>query len=272
MTSLKTDNPIQLVQITDTHLYGTATGTLLKMNTHNSFEQVLNIVKDNEESIDLILATGDIAQDATPAAYKHFASNIEELNTPYRWIPGNHDSVAVMNDIADGSGAGEKSVRINNWLILMLDTSVEGQVHGKLAPEELEFLQSRLSEAEDDDEIAHCLVCLHHNPVRGNAGWMREIGLHNKGRFWQILGESSLVRCVVYGHVHQELDFIHDDIRCLCTPSTCIQFKPNVVNFALDQVNPGYRSLQLHEDGSIETQVFRVEGKEFEVDYSSEGY
>ncbi len=272
MTLLKTDNPIQLVQITDTHLYGTASGTLLKMNTHYSFEQVLNSVKENEKSIDLVLATGDIAQDATPAAYKHFAKQIENLNAPYRWIPGNHDSAKVMKDIADGSDASEKTIRINNWLILMLDTSVEGQVHGKLEPPELEFLRSSLSDAENDDDIHHCLVCLHHNPVRGNAGWMREIGLHNKGTFWQILEKFSKIRCVVYGHVHQELDFVHDGIRCLCTPSTCIQFKPNVVNFALDQVNPGYRTLQLHEDGNIDSQVYRVEGEEFEADFTSEGY
>lgn len=272
MTSLKTDNPIQLVQITDTHLYGTASGTLLKMNTHNSFEQVLNNIKDREKAIDLVLATGDIAQDSTPAAYKHFTKNIAGLNAPFRWIPGNHDSASVMNEISDGSTASEKTVRVNNWLILMLDTSVEGQVHGNLAPAELEFLQSSLNQAELDNGIEHCLVCLHHNPVQGNAGWMKDIGLHNKDQFWSLLGDSQKMRCVVYGHVHQELDFVHQGIRCLCTPSTCIQFKPDVVNFALDQVNPGYRTLQLHEDGSIDSQVHRVEGEEFEVDYSSEGY
>ena len=101
---------------------------------------------------------------------------------------------------------------------------------------------------------------------------MKDIGLHNKERFWEILSRSEKLKCVVYGHVHQELDFEHNGIRCLCTPSTCIQFKPNVVNFALDPVNPGYRTLQLHEDGSIDTKVYRVEGEIFEVDYSSGGY
>lgn len=272
MTALKTDNPIQLVQITDTHLYGNATGTLLKMNTHHSFEHVLQIVKDHEKSIDLILATGDIAQDATPEAYEIFSSNIADLGAPFRWIPGNHDSAAIMSEAANGNGANEKTIRINNWQILMLDTSVEGQVHGRLAKQELDFLEESLAEVDSDDGVANVMVCLHHNPVQGNAGWMKDIGLHNKDQFWKILKPSQKVRCVVYGHVHQELDFIHEGIRCLCTPSTCIQFKPNVVNFALDQVNPGYRTFQLHDDGSIESKVYRVEGKEFEVDMTSAGY
>ncbi len=272
MASLKTNNPIQLVQITDTHLYGDADGTLLKMNTHDSFAHVLDVVLEHEDSIDLILATGDITQDASVSAYEHFQEKIKSLNAPFRWIPGNHDSARVMAEVANGSGASEKAIQINNWNIFMLDTSIEGQVHGHLASSELDFLESSLIATEEDESVDHCLVCLHHNPVKGNAGWMKDIGLHNKDRFWAILKKSQKLRCVVYGHVHQELDFEHNGIRCLCTPSTCIQFKPNVVNFALDPINPGYRTLQLHEDGRIETQVYRVEGELFEVDYTSGGY
>ncbi len=272
MTTLKTDNPIQLIQITDTHLYGNPSGTLLKMNTHYSFEQVLNVVKQKESGIDLILATGDIAQDATEAAYKHFAENIAELEAPFRWIPGNHDSARVMSEVANGTSASDKTIRVNNWQILMLDTSIEGQVHGMLEQSELDFLADGLTAADKDEAIDHCLVCLHHNPVKGNAGWMKDIGLHNKNKFWEIGKQSAKLKCIVYGHIHQDLDFEHEGIRCMCTPSTCIQFKPNVVNFALDQVNPGYRTLRLHEDGTIDSEVHRVEGKSFEVDFSSGGY
>lgn len=272
MASQKTNSPIQLIQITDTHLYGTAAGTLLKMNTHDSFAHVLDVVRKHEDAIDLILATGDIAQDASVSAYQHFLKNIEEFEAPFRWIPGNHDSASVMAEVAGDSGASGKEVSINNWKILMLDTSIDGQVHGRLAPKELEFLQGSLAAAEKEESIEHCLICLHHNPIKGNSGWMKDIGLHNKDRFWELAKQSSKLKCVVYGHVHQELDFLHEGIRCLCSPSTCIQFKPNVVNFALDQVNPGYRTLQLHEDGNIDTEVLRVEGAIFEVDYSSGGY
>jgi len=77
---------------------------------------------------------------------------------------------------------------------------------------------------------------------------------------------------VVYGHIHQELDFMHNGIRCFCTPSTCIQFKPNVAEFALDRLNPGYRTFRLYSDGRIESEVIRVTGVEFEADYTSVGY
>lgn len=272
MTTLTTHSPIKLVQITDTHLYGTGSGTLLKMNTQDSMDHVVNIVKENEGKIDLVLATGDIAQDASLDAYKSFIKAMERLGSPFRWIPGNHDSAAVMEEAANGIDACEKLVQINNWQLLFLDTSVEGQVHGNLSQGELDFLQQSLTAADGDSSIEHCLICLHHNPVKGNAGWMKDIGLHNRQQFFDIVKQFPKIACIVYGHVHQDLDYEHEGVRCLCTPSTCIQFKPNVTNFALDKLNPGYRTIQLHEDGSIDTEVVRASDFAFEVDYDSGGY
>ncbi|GJM12194.1 MAG: 3',5'-cyclic adenosine monophosphate phosphodiesterase CpdA [Pseudohongiella sp.] len=272
MTSLITQNPIKITQITDTHLYGVPSGTLLKMNTSETFGHVMELVKSNEKDIDLVLATGDIAQDASDQAYTNFLEIIATLNSPYRWIPGNHDNAAVMTRIAEGTEANEKTAQLNNWLIVLLDSSILGQVHGKLAKSEINFLRSVLRAAEKDDSIEHCLVTLHHNPVPGNSAWMKDIGLDNGEEFFETLKVSSKVRCVLYGHIHQELDFEHDGVRCLCTPSTCIQFKPSVTSFALDRVNPGYRTLQLFADGSIESEVKRVSGETFEADYNSPGY
>ena len=93
---MTTRNPINILQITDTHLYGTSVGTLLKMNTQHSLNQVIKIVGKHEKKIDLILATGDIAQDASDRAYENFISTIRAMNVPFRWIPGNHDNAASM--------------------------------------------------------------------------------------------------------------------------------------------------------------------------------
>lgn len=272
MTALITQNPIKLIQITDTHLYGKPSGTLLKMNTSDTLGHVMELVKANEDGIDLVLATGDIAQDASDKAYTNFLKIIASLNSPFRWIPGNHDNATVMNRIAEGTGASEKTAQLNNWLIVLLDSSILGQVHGKLAKTEINFLASVLRAADKDDSIDHCFVTLHHNPVPGNSAWMRDIGLENGDEFFKTLKISKKVKCVLYGHIHQELDFEHQGIRCLCTPSTCIQFKPEVTSFSLDRVNPGYRSLQLFADGSIESKVRRVSGETFEADYNSPGY
>ena len=101
---------------------------------------------------------------------------------------------------------------------------------------------------------------------------MKDIGLHNRSQFFNIIKQFPKVACLVYGHMHQQLDSEYEGIRCLCSPSTCIQFRPNVTNFALDKINPGYRTIQLHKDGSIDTEVVRVSGYTCEADFSSSGY
>jgi len=112
MTRLAARNTISLLHITDTHLFGSPEGTLLEMNTHNSLNHVINIVKQNETEIDFILATGDIAQDASEEAYKSFMNIMGDLGILYRWIPGNHDDLSMMEKVAYGAGIYEKLVQI----------------------------------------------------------------------------------------------------------------------------------------------------------------
>lgn len=265
-------DPINVLQITDTHLYAVQSGSLLKVNTHGSLTAVLDTVSKNEPDIDLILATGDIAQDASPNSYQHFIRYMERFGAPVRWIPGNHDSGAVMQEVAGEQGLSNKVEQIGNWQFIMLDSSRVNHVDGYLSSEELQILDDALREAERDPRVEHSLVTLHHNPVPGSSAWMRDIGLRNDREFLDVLKRSSTLRCVVYGHIHQELDFRVGSIRFFCTPSTCIQFKPEVIDFALDAQNPGYRRLKLYADGRIESEVIRIDGTEFRPDFKSAGY
>lgn len=272
MKAMTKNNPLNIVQITDTHLYGKPNGTLLKMNTTDSLDKVIEVMLSTEKQIDMIIATGDIAQDASEAAYKSFISKITKLDIPFRWIPGNHDDVETMAKVATGTPIHEKIITVGNWQLIMLDTSIRGQVHGRLGLQEMKFLRDSLGAMQEDDSIDHGIVCLHHNPVPGTAGWMRDIGLENGTEFFQTVLEFPKAGSVVYAHIHQELDFQHQGLRCFCTPSTCIQFKPNVTGFELDRLNPGYRSFQLHSNGQIDSKVVRVSGETFDADYSSAGY
>lgn len=272
MNSNEPHEPITIIQVTDTHLYSVPRGTLLNMNTRESLSLVLDLIQRKEEKMDLILATGDITQDGSDEAYKSFMYMIRQLETPYRWIPGNHDNAIAMERISSGSPACQRTEILGNWQICLLDSSVDEQVHGFLQNSQLELLQRNLSAAEADPTIEHSLVTLHHNPIPGRADWMKDIGLQNSEAFWSIVAKFDKVRAVVYGHIHQELDFIHNGVRCLCTPSTCIQFKPVTEEFALDDINPGYRCLQLFADGNIETRVERVTDHKFDIDFHSIGY
>ncbi len=272
MTTHSSNAPARVIQITDTHLFRDPVAALLNLNTQHSFEKVVELIAARESGIDTILATGDIAQDASVHAYLRFGDAMQPLKAPFYWIPGNHDRRTVMESLPRFREAFATRVTLNNWMIVMLDSSVPGEVHGRLSERELRHLESSLAAAQDDPAIAHVMVCLHHNPILCSAGWMDGIGLLNDDDFLAIIDRYSHIRAVVYGHIHQELDFMRGDVRYFCTPSTCIQFKPDVIDFTLDDLNPAYRWFSLFEDGRIDSAIERVVGHEFEVDHSSTGY
>jgi Icc protein len=63
----------------------------------------------------------------------------------------------------------------------------------------------------------------------------------------------------LWGHVHQQAHHHIDGIDWMSTPSSCKQFKPASKTFATDDLAPGYRFLSLFADGSIDTEVQRVD-------------
>ncbi|HLT63639.1 MAG TPA: 3',5'-cyclic-AMP phosphodiesterase [Pseudohongiella sp.] len=266
------ENTVRLIQITDPHLYSNPESTLLGMNTRESFDRVLEMIarQHQEKKIDLVVATGDISQDASEQSYQYFASAVEHL-APFYWLPGNHDERRIMVTLPKHKAAFQNRIVCNNWQILMLDTSVTETVHGYLVEDELQRLEQQLSHL--DDGVEHTIVCMHHNPLQGSAVWMQEIGLTNADALLDVIKRhGSSVRALVHGHVHQELDVLHDGIRVIATPSTCIQFKPDVEDFTLDLLPPAYRWFDLHEDGSISTAVERLKNYVVNVDTSAEGY
>ena len=66
----------RILQITDTHLFAQKHETLLGVNTWESYQAVLAAIRNSQREFDLIVATGDLAQDHSAEAYQHFAEGI----------------------------------------------------------------------------------------------------------------------------------------------------------------------------------------------------
>lgn len=265
---LPSDDSLLIIQITDPHLRKEEDGKLLGMNTRSSLDAVLQLIKQNHSMPDVVLATGDLAQDGSTEAYQCFEEKVKTFDCPVFWFSGNHDNREAMRDVANGSGALEKVVRMGKWQFIFLDSLLDGQVHGHLADAELKLLDEALSERPD----LHSLVSFHHHPVDIDCEWLDAIGLKNREQLLSIIDSHSNVRCLLWGHIHQEIDLDRKGVRLLATPSTCVQFLPKSKSFAVDSLAPGYRWLQLKSDGSIDTGVERADHIEFQVDYSSKGY
>jgi len=238
---------IEVLHITDCHLTKEPDGELLGVNTRDSLNAVLSLIKQQHPNPDYMIATGDLAQDGSFEAYHYLQDRLRAWSCPKSWFPGNHDRRANMAAVVSATGELTKVHRIGAWQFVLLDSLVEGKVYGELAAQELLVLEMALSERPD----LHTLVCLHHHPVSIGSRWLDNIALKNSPEFMAILARHANVKAVLWGHIHQQIDRQLAGIQLMASPSTCIQFLPGSQGFAVDNIAPGYRILRLFADGTI---------------------
>jgi len=246
---------LRLLQITDTHLFADRAGRLKGIDTTAALNAVIDTCHQRHPVPELVLLTGDLSHDGSAASYRRVAEAAAALDAPVLAIPGNHDDPAVMRQ----SGLGRERYRLMpGWQIIMLDSTVTDEEQGRLAEDELAFLDDRLSRHPD----RHALIALHHHPVPVGSRWLDAIGLENGHALFGITRRHPQVRVLVFGHIHQAFDKKRDGIRLLGTPASCVQFRPRADDFSLDALPPGYRLLELSADGAIATEVVRLPAQE----------
>ncbi len=260
----------RVIQITDTHLFAAEDGCLLSVNTADSFLSVVEAARAQSFAFDAILATGDISQDHSNESYRRFVEGIAPLKRPCFWLPGNHDDKSGMGSVLSDHLVSQPDHLLlgENWYVIFLDSQILGVPHGRLNEDQLALLENKLSLYPG----RHALVLLHHNPLPVGSAWLDQHCLKERDRFWEVIARHNNVRGVVCGHVHQDSQSEYQGVQVLTTPSTCIQFKPDSDEFALDPKSPGWREIELYADGRIETRVKRLDNGLFLPDFTSTGY
>ena len=259
---------VRVVQITDTHLYADPAGTLLGMNTLQSLDAVLDLVRAEALPADVVLATGDLVHDGTAAGYRLLAGRLGSLGCDALALPGNHDDPRVLATVLDRPPVQRvREARLGGWQILLLDSTVPGSDGGLLAADELGWLDATLA-----GESGHALVCLHHSPLPTGSDWLDTMALANADDFFALLDRHPRVRGVLFGHIHQTLDRERNGVRIMGSPSTCVQFAKVRPRFGVDRRPPGYRWLGLLPDGGIRSGVRRVAGIVGQLEADASGY
>lgn len=262
------DSSLLLVQLTDSHLFADMEARLLGMQTEDSLQRVIELVRREQPRIDLLVASGDVSQDGSDESYARFRQLCAPIAAPLRWTPGNHDTREALSRASAGSDCRQPVVDLGNWRIVLLDSALPNAVPGFLEPSELALLERALAEAPE----RHHLICLHHHPVSIGCHWMESIGLRNAEALFAVLDRFPQVRALLWGHVHQEFDRMRRGVRLLASPSTCVQFTPGSEDFSVSDQAPGYRWLRLQADGRLETGVSRLTDYRFQIDYGKGGY
>jgi len=260
---------LKVIQLTDTHLYADSRGCLLGLNTEQSLESVIASVRARDMPADLILATGDLVHDGTPAAYRRIFTHLRGFGLPVYCLPGNHDEAETLQDtMENGQLHYVEHACHGNWHFIFLNSTIPEEEGGHLGAATLQALETHLRSMPE----THTLVCLHHQPVMMGSRWLDTMAVDNAADFFAIIDRHPQVRGILWGHVHQQFDGTRKNVKLMASPSTCVQFLPKSTAFAVDQAAPGYRWLSLLEDGRIETGVERLDEIPGAIDLASAGY
>lgn len=258
-----------ILQITDMHILPGPDDTLLGVNTEHYFHAILEHAFANYQHFDLILVTGDLAQDPCPASYLRILNRLEACHTPCICLPGNHDDYDLMQQTLNTRLVNcRKQISMENWQLICLNSQKPGDVpEGRLSKQELLFFEDCLISKPD----RHALIAVHHHCLKTN-GFMDTMMIENSQDFLAIINKYPQIKAVTTGHIHQVMDITIRAVRVLGAPSTCFQFAPESETFSVETTAPGYRLIRLYADGRLESEIIRLPGQLRGLQINNQGY
>jgi len=237
---------IRIAQISDCHLPGDSELRYRGADSHQGLQALLQTV--STFAPDLILATGDLSEDASPASYQALQAYFESTGLPVLALPGNHDDAGLLAETFPGSPVDDVAVSNHGvWQVIRLNSCIEGKPEGRLSERTLQQLERQLL----IEPHRPRLIALHHQPIPVSSPWIDKYRLTEPEAFLKLIDQSPGVKTVVWGHVHQVYDLTRGSVVMLGGPSSSINSKPGAQKFTTDSMGPACRWLDLEAEGSI---------------------
>lgn len=214
-----------IAQITDLHI-GTGNDIGAEDNYHRLLA-VFETLSQLKRKPDLFIATGDLTEIGSVAAYKLLKQMIDEADLGVPLLPclGNHDVtenfVKVFGKNHIHEGFCQYSVDLGDLWLVVADTHDE-TIHGGAFDEaRADFLDRAITEANGRP----VLVALHHPPFVTGIDWM---GARDYQEPWlvqirQVIKRHPNVRKIICGHIHRVMDRPFAGSSCIVSAATAAQ-------------------------------------------------
>jgi len=232
---------VHVLHLSDIHLTARPGARVYDQDADANLGRVVAAARRRRERYDAVVVTGDVAEDASPAAYERALAAVRPLADVFRWVPGNHDDRAAMAAL-DEEALGPAMV--GRWRLVTFDSQWPGHVPGRATAAALESLSAALAAGGGGP----CAVALHHPPhAPCDHPGCRTIGVEP---LRDALAASPDLRAVLSGHLHRS--FVQSDgtgTTWAGAPSTCVQaLHPSHV-FTAEP--PAAHTMTWHDDGTV---------------------
>jgi Icc protein len=219
VTSVSSKLPLRFVQIGDLHL------TKHGLQNHRDFICIVHELNRHVGgSVDFVYLPGDNADDGTDEQFELVRGGLDELQLPWRVIPGDHDfKPRSLESYYSGLHVPKlpRAEDIRGSLCLFLDVVSHGSggPDFRLGAEQFEWLRDRLADAQRDGK--NCAVFMHAYPA--------DLG-EDAERLSRLL-DASNVRLVAMGHTHYN-EIAHDGRTIYAATRSTGQIEEGPVGFS----------------------------------------
>jgi 3',5'-cyclic-AMP phosphodiesterase len=256
---LRDGSSLQIIQLTDCHLFTDPKTVLRGIVTWPRFQRVLEDIQREFPDVDLLIMTGDTAHDEQLATYESVREALGSWCDRLRIIPGNHDERAALTNVFRSacSSEGDRVVfELNRkgWQVIGLDSQIPGEVPGSLEHHQLDWLDSLLARTRE----LPTLLLVHHPPIQVNSLWLDRLRLRDADELATIVAAHPQVRLIGCGHVHQEAWGSLAGAAVMTTPAVGPPFRARTAELEIESRPPCYRWLELRADGNWRTQVISL--------------
>jgi len=253
----------KVIQISDPHIVPEGELAYGKVDTATALAGVVVSVNQNLPQIgpvDMAIVTGDLTDFGTPGEYQRFKEIMAPLAIPYRAVPGNHDARYAMRraffneNWMTSDGEIHWVVEFADFVLVGLDTLVEGSAHGALSEGSLGFLSAQMALLPDKP----FLVGLHHPPFKTGIHEMDLHNLRDPDPLRKVLDLHSAEVRLVCGHVHRNTLFKFGNTVCQIAPGTshAVTLEQRLGQMHSLTVEPGAFLLHEWRDGFVSHQVY----------------
>lgn len=172
---------------------------------------------------DLVIVSGDLVDEGTPAEYAVVREMLAEIRQPLLLIPGNHDEREAFRQALAPAGhlpeAGPLHCAATDHgpvRVIGLDVTVPGAHHGLFDDAAADWLADALAREPERPTI----VMMHQPPFSSGIPFIDTYRCHGADRLASIIRAYPAVERVVCGHVHRFMQLRFAGTMLCTAPST----------------------------------------------------
>ena len=129
--------PTVVAQLTDPHILAEGEWLGGNIDTAGYLRDAVAHVNALLPRPDLVIVTGDLADEGTRAQYDHLAALLAPLQVPFVLLPGNHDVPATLTEVFGDAATWPRAMDVGPLCLILLDDSVPGSPNGRVGEEQL---------------------------------------------------------------------------------------------------------------------------------------